>query len=76
LTFSLERARLVSRLDGDQGNTLAAWCDKYETILEERKLSKGTLDTYRQRLKALREKHGSDLIGRITTRHIAEFLAQ
>lgn len=76
LTESLEQARLVDRLDGNQGNTLAAWCDQYETILEERKLAKGTLSTYRQRLKALREKHGSDLIERITTRHIAEFLAQ
>lgn len=76
LTESLNRARLVNRLDGNQGNTLEAWCDKYETILEERKLSKGTLDSYRQRLKALRENHGSELIGRITTRHIAEFLAQ
>lgn len=76
LTESLNRARLVNRLDGNQGNTLEAWCDKYETILEERKLSKGTLDSYRQRLKALRENHGSELIARITTRHIAEFLAQ
>ncbi|PKO47288.1 MAG: hypothetical protein CVU31_08545 [Betaproteobacteria bacterium HGW-Betaproteobacteria-4] len=76
LTESLEQARLVDRLDGNKGNTLAAWCDQYETILAERKLSPGTLSTYRQRLRALREKHGSDLIGRITTRHVAEFLAQ
>ena len=76
LTQSLDQARLVDRLDGNQGNTLGAWCDKYETILAERKLSPGTLSTYRQRLRALREKHGGDLIGRITTRHIADFLAQ
>lgn len=76
LTQSLDQARLVNRLDGDPTNTLAAWCDQYETILEDRKLSTGTLGTYRQRLKALREKHGSDQIGRITTRHIAAFLAQ
>lgn len=76
LLCGLSQARLVDRLDGTHGNTLAAWCDRYETILAERKLSPGTVSTYRQRLRALKEKHGNDLIGNITTRHVADFLAQ
>lgn len=75
LSDNLNRARLVDRLDGEQENTLNAWCDKYETILTERKLAPATRAAYSQRLKAVRDEQGSSLIHRITTRNIAEFLA-
>ncbi len=72
---SLNHARLVDRLDGEQEYTAGAWCDRYEAILEERKLAPGTLATYRQRLKAFRDAQGANLIRHLSTRDIAEFLA-
>lgn len=75
LLDSLNRARLVDRLDGENEYTVAAWCDRYETILAERQLAPGTLTTYRQRLKHFRETHGASLIRCLSTRDVAEFLA-
>jgi enterobacteria phage integrase len=71
----LHDARLVDRLGGDGESTVDAWCDRYQGVLEKRKLAKTTLDTYRLRLKQFREKHGSSHVSRISTRDIAEFLA-
>lgn len=74
LLDSLNRARLVDRLDGEQEYTVSAWCERYEIILAERNLAPGTLASYRQRLKHFRDSHGASMIRRLSTRDVAEFL--
>lgn len=72
---AISKARLIDRLDGSE-EPASSWCDRYETILEERGLAKTTLDSYRQRLKQFRESYGDSILSRISTRDIAEFIAQ
>lgn len=76
LLNGLDRPRLVDRLDGEQEYTINAWCDRYETILQDRRLATDTLTTYKRRLAQFREAQGSTLIRRVSTRDVAEFLNQ
>lgn len=71
----LQQPRLIDRLTGDAENTLDAWCNRYERILEDRQQAKATRDAYRQRINMVREGLGANVVSRVTTRMIADFLA-
>lgn len=70
----LTQTRLVDRLNGDNESTVAAWCSRYRTILNERKLAKATDQAFARRLLTIEEKWGNRLIASITTRDIADLL--
>lgn len=75
LLDSLNRARLVDRLAGDEESTVAAWGIRYRAILAERKLSKATEQAFGRQLLIVEEKWGGRPMVSITTRDVAELLA-
>lgn len=71
----LNQTRLVDRLTGDSESTVAAWCQRYRSILSERKLAKATDQAFTRRLLLVEEKWGNQPLTSITTRDIADLLA-
>lgn len=74
------KARLIDRIKGRDSNTVAAWLDVFEGILNRRTGKKGrerspnTIKTDRARLKILREHFDDKLIANVTTRECADLL--
>ncbi len=71
------RRRLIDRLKGVDGDTVADWCPKYQAKLDERELAKSTRDAFRQRLRMVEEGPLGPLkIDMVTTRDVADFIGQ
>jgi integrase len=69
------KVRLIDRVTGEGDRSVSAWCDKFETILDERDdLEASTKASFRQRLKTVRERLGDMAMSRVTTLEVANFL--
>lgn len=76
-----QKRRLVDRLQGIDGDTVADWCDRYlkslETKLEKGDIAKATYDNWRQHIRRLESSDlGNRQISKITTRDMADYLSQ
>ncbi|MEB8638613.1 phage integrase Arm DNA-binding domain-containing protein [Cronobacter muytjensii] len=65
---------LLEQLKGEAEYTLNAWLDRYEIILQRRDLAANTLKIRAGQIAIIRERLGSAVLARITTRDVAEFL--
>lgn len=76
----LQKRRLVDRVAGIDGDTVAEWCAKYRVKLQEKldgeEIARSTHDSYKQKAAMVETAWGSLKINAITTRNAAEFLAR
>lgn len=75
LAGRLRKDRLVDRLTGDTNRTVAAWTQKYETILADRKLAVNTRKQYRNLAARMRDVLGADTkVKAVTALQVSEGL--
>ncbi|MBL5924998.1 tyrosine-type recombinase/integrase [Enterobacter asburiae] len=65
---------LLEQLKGTNEYTMANWLDRYEVILQRRKLAANTYKVRAGQLATIGEHLGPRVLANITTRHVAEFL--
>lgn len=65
---------LLEKLKGTQEYTLAAWLKRYDVIYKRRELAENTYKVRKGQIAMISEKLGSNVLTKISTRHVAEFL--
>ncbi|WP_145578027.1 tyrosine-type recombinase/integrase [Yersinia alsatica] len=65
---------LLEKLKGTQEYTLAAWLKRYDVIYKRRELAENTYKVRKGQIAMISEKMGSNVLTKISTRHVAEFL--
>ncbi|MFP2833088.1 tyrosine-type recombinase/integrase [Citrobacter portucalensis] len=65
---------LLEQLKGTNEYTMANWLDRYEIILQRRKLAANTYKVRAGQLATIREYFGVMILASITTRDVAEFI--
>lgn len=65
---------LLEQLKGTNEYTMANWLDRYEVILQRRKLAANTYKVRAGQLATIGEHFGQRVLANITTRDVAEFL--
>lgn len=65
---------LLEKLKGMQEYTLAAWLKRYDVIYKRRELAENTYKVRKGQIAMISEKLGSNVLTKISTRHVAEFL--
>ena len=65
---------LLEQLKGTNEYTMASWLDRYEIILQRRKLATNTYKVRAGQLATIREYFGVMILASITTRDVAEFI--
>lgn len=74
-----QKRRLVDRLSGIDGDTVAEWCHKYrqkvESKMKDGDIAKSTSDAYFRRIAMVEARWNDRKIGAITTRDVADFIS-
>ncbi len=65
---------LLEKIKGSHEYTLNSWIERYEVIFKRRQLAENTYKVRAGQLAIIRERLGSMVLSKITTRHVAEFL--
>lgn len=65
---------LLEQLKGETEYTLANWLDRYEVVLQRRKLAVNTYKVRSGQIATIRQQLGEMVLTSITTRHIAEYI--
>ncbi|MBU9832557.1 phage integrase Arm DNA-binding domain-containing protein [Rahnella sp. FC061912-K] len=65
---------LLERLKGTNEYTLKSWLERYDILFKRRKLADNTYKVRKGQIAVIEEKMGEMVLGKITTRHIADFL--
>jgi integrase len=65
---------LLEKLKGGEDLTLSRWLERYAVIFERRKLAGNTNKVRKGQIATIEDKMGGMILGKITTKHVAEFL--
>lgn len=65
---------LLDRITGANGRALGLWLDEYLAIIEKKQFAAATMRYRRHMIRTIRAEFGGEIIDRITTRKIADFL--
>lgn len=65
---------LLERLKGTNEYTLKSWLERYDILFKPRKLADNTYKVRKGQIAVIEEEMGGMVLGKITTRHIADFL--
>ncbi|WP_261227664.1 tyrosine-type recombinase/integrase [Serratia entomophila] len=65
---------LLEKIKGSHEYTLNSWLERYDVLFKRRDLAENTYKVRAGQLAIIRERLGSMVLSKITTRHVAEFL--
>ncbi|MDQ9559573.1 phage integrase Arm DNA-binding domain-containing protein, partial [Serratia marcescens] len=65
---------LLEKIKGSHEYTLNTWLERYDILFKRRQLAENTYKVRTGQLAIIRERLGSMVLSKITTKHIAEFL--
>lgn len=76
LSGELGKRNLVDRIAGADDTTVAAWIERYESLLAERDIAAETVKDQTRRLRKVASAWGEMRIEAVTTKHVADFLRE